>query len=414
MPGMSKAQAIERLERQAQYTHTLFGGSTESSLFLKWERDTLAAIRYIFGETSHNVKEFDEIRYYYPVPFVTLASPFYSREETQIKEQQDFHDGLHEAREALQNMIAEIKEYWTDAWPSQGTAKLEAVVEPVADSGRNVLGQGGTTVTATQKQRQIHTLSASMDQIDHLEDADTNSPEFSGWVTVTQPVLASILGENFYITHDFARISFVPAPLALDSTALMLAGDENYHKVRARSARIAGLRQARSLLIRAIQEVNGRADAPPPARTLTRNVFVVHGHDDALRESTARLLERLGLQPIILAEQEDRGHTIIEKFEAHSDVGVAIVLLTPDDMGASKANSDSLNPRARQNVILELGYFVGKLGRSKVLVLLKDHVEKPSDWDGVLYIPVDRGDGWRYKVGRGLRAAGLDVDLNKL
>jgi hypothetical protein len=95
------------------------------------------------------------------------------------------------------------------------------------------------------------------------------------------------------------------------------------------------------------------ATTPKPDR---REAFIVHGHDEAARESVARFLERLGVRPVILHEQANKGQTVIEKFEAHSDVPFAVVLLTPDDVGASKQAQNSLQPRARQNVIFELSF----------------------------------------------------------
>ncbi len=144
----------------------------------------------------------------------------------------------------------------------------------------------------------------------------------------------------------------------------------------------------------------------------SRLVFLVHGHDDAVKESVARFLERLDLKPVILHEQPNQGKTVIEKFEAHSDVGFAVVLLTPDDVGGLASSPDKLSRRARQNVILELGYFIGRLGRAKVCALYKEGVEIPSDIHGVLYVPYDAGNGWRLQLANEIRAAGIAVDLN--
>jgi predicted nucleotide-binding protein len=143
-----------------------------------------------------------------------------------------------------------------------------------------------------------------------------------------------------------------------------------------------------------------------------RKVFLVHGHDESAREGTARFLEKLHLDPIILHEQANEGQTIIEKVEKHGGVAFAVVLLTPDDVGAVRGKEDSLNPRARQNVILELGYFLGRLGRKHVAALLKGDVEKPSDYDGVLYIMMDAAGAWKLQLAKELKAAGLNVDLN--
>jgi predicted nucleotide-binding protein len=121
-----------------------------------------------------------------------------------------------------------------------------------------------------------------------------------------------------------------------------------------------------------------------------------------------------GVEPIILAEQPDVGQTVIEKFEKHaSRVSYAIVLVTGDDEGRL-IGDELMKRRARQNVILELGWFAGRLGRQKVTMLYKSGVELPSDMGGVLYAELDPGEGWKIKLAREMRAAGLPVDMNKV
>lgn len=150
-----------------------------------------------------------------------------------------------------------------------------------------------------------------------------------------------------------------------------------------------------------------------PMTTDSRKVFVVHGHDDEAKEKTARFLEKVGLQPIILHEQASAGRTIIEKFETYSgDIAFAVVLLTPDDVGAVAATPEVLRNRARQNVIMELGYFIGKLGRIRVCALHKGGVELPSDYQGVLYIEMDPAGAWKNKLAQELVQAKLAIDLN--
>ena len=114
---------------------------------------------------------------------------------------------------------------------------------------------------------------------------------------------------------------------------------------------------------------------------------------------------------MILHERPDGGRTIIEKFEQHADVRFAVALLTPDDVGALKGDESNLNPRARQNVIFEFGYLLGRLGRQGVRALTKGLVDIPSDYAGVLYIPLD--DGWKMGLIRELKHAGFEVDANK-
>ena len=126
----------------------------------------------------------------------------------------------------------------------------------------------------------------------------------------------------------------------------------------------------------------------------------------------ARFLERLGFEAIILHEQPNLSRTVIEKIEAHSEVGFAVVLLTPDDEGNLKGERPQ--PRARQNVLLELGYFIGKLTRKRVCTLKVGDLEIPSDWRGVIDEPFDAGGGWKQTLARELVAAGYEIDLGKV
>jgi predicted nucleotide-binding protein len=148
----------------------------------------------------------------------------------------------------------------------------------------------------------------------------------------------------------------------------------------------------------------------------SRKVFVVHGHDNEAKETTARFLEKLALQPVILHEQPSSGRTIIEKFETYSnDITFAVVLLTPDDLGAAASTSSTgMRPRARQNVIMELGYFIGRLGRVRVCALHKGGVELPSDYQGILYIEMDPAGAWRAKLAQELVQAKLPIELSGL
>lgn len=142
-------------------------------------------------------------------------------------------------------------------------------------------------------------------------------------------------------------------------------------------------------------------------------VFIVHGHDDVSRETLARFLEQQGLEAVILHEQASRGMTIPEKLVRYGNVGFAVVLLTPDDFGRAKADAGE-KPRARQNVILELGYFVGRLGRDKVCGLLKGDLEIPTDYVGTVYVKWDDAGAWKMSLGKELDAAGYDIDFNKI
>ncbi len=150
-----------------------------------------------------------------------------------------------------------------------------------------------------------------------------------------------------------------------------------------------------------------------------KKVFIVHGHDDTAKLQVAYFLKTIGLEPIILHEQPNKGRTIIEKLNDHAqEVAFAVILLTPDDIGCAKKEFDGdvqkLKPRARQNVVLELGLFIGLLGGKNVCALMKGAIEQPSDYNGVLYINMDESDGWQIRLIKELNAANLDIDHTAL
>ncbi len=146
-------------------------------------------------------------------------------------------------------------------------------------------------------------------------------------------------------------------------------------------------------------------------------IFVIHGRDEEMKQAVARSIEALGLQPIILHEQVDKGKTIIEKFHDFSQVNFAVALLSPDDLGRLRgAPADRERPRPRQNVVFELGFFLGKLGRHRVMALVRStpEMDLPSDYAGVLFKNYDDPGNWRFELCRELREAGYKVDANNL
>ena len=144
-----------------------------------------------------------------------------------------------------------------------------------------------------------------------------------------------------------------------------------------------------------------------------KRVFIVHGHDNEAKTEVARVIEKLGLQAIILHEQASSGTTIIEKIERFSDVGFAVVLYTPCDEGHSKKETISQD-RARQNVVFEHGYLIGKLGRNRVCALVKGTIETPGDISGVVYVPMDNAGAWKYKLVDEMNAVDFKLDKNNV
>jgi len=164
-------------------------------------------------------------------------------------------------------------------------------------------------------------------------------------------------------------------------------------------------------------EINSQKKTNKNSTSTSKNVFIVHGHNEEMKHSVARVLDKLKLNPIILHEQPSKGKTIIDKLGVNSDVIYAIVLLSADDIAYNKTSEpETAKFRARQNVIFELGYFIGKLGQEKVIALheIGSELEIPSDYTGVLFVPFDKQGKWQFDIVRELKSIGINVDANDI
>lgn len=149
-----------------------------------------------------------------------------------------------------------------------------------------------------------------------------------------------------------------------------------------------------------------------PTAALERDkIFVVHGRNLGIRHAVCDFLRGLEKEPLVLAELPSGGRTLIEKFEHYATYATyAIILLTPDDIGGLKTSSDAQN-RARQNVIFELGYFIGKFGRGHVCLMSTPDVELPSDLNGVVYVPIDEQNQWGWQLVHEFLHAQIALDV---
>jgi predicted nucleotide-binding protein len=159
------------------------------------------------------------------------------------------------------------------------------------------------------------------------------------------------------------------------------------------------------------QEELGAA-TPIQKQRPSNKVFLVHGRDSGAMHEVARFLEKIGVDVTILHERPNKGRALISKFEDEaSDISYAVVLMTPDDVGGLKGEKPT--DRARQNVVFELGFFIGRLGAQNVCALVKPGVERPSDFEAVVYVELDGGK-WKTELARELRAAGVPFDYSKV
>lgn len=176
------------------------------------------------------------------------------------------------------------------------------------------------------------------------------------------------------------------------------------------------LRKLKSIIARLeLWVVEPDADPSMSENAAEPTIFLVHGHDEAKKEAVARAVERAtSADVVVLHERVNLGRTLIEKFEEYAGSATfAIINLTGDDVGKAAGASD-LNRRARQNVVFEMGFFFGALGRHRVAVLVDAEVEKPSDVDGIVYVEFDAAGGWKRTLMREIEAAGFKVDHNRI
>jgi len=235
---------------------------------------------------------------------------------------------------------------------------------------------------------------------------------FDGYFLDKSKVKRIIIGESKYSSKAYVAREEADLPDSIFMTVSRLGIVTNTDYTKKITGRI--LKECQSLLKGTTPKPEAPTVTKPKVPMDKSKVFIVHGHDGEAKQAVARFVEKIGLEAIILHEQANSGKTIIEKIEANSNVGFGIVLYTPCDLGRSKEEKDQLKPRARQNVVFEHGYLIGKIGRKNVCALVKGDIEKPNDISGVVYIKMDEADSWKYAVGKEMKACGYDVDLNKI
>ena len=245
-----------------------------------------------------------------------------------------------------------------------------------------------------------------IDEIDVLIEKRVTSSDssFIAWKTKAERFLIKNFGEKSYEYNQFKKIhfSFLIYTFDTDDSAFV-------------SACLNGLDEAKAVLQTYLEEIQEECEEKLEYEKVVQaknfsKIFIVHGHDEALKQSVARLIEKQNIEAIILSEKANKGKTIIEKLEENSDVDCAICLFSPDDTGKANKEKD-YKARARQNVVLEAGFFMGKLGREHVVYIAKDGLEMPSDLQGVVYT---NATNWQVDLLRELKAMGYTVDFNKL
>lgn len=262
--------------------------------------------------------------------------------------------------------------------------------------------------------KELEILEGLRSEVEGLKFRDEN--QLDACKRRTDMLARRIFGDDSKYLEDLSRIRFYPMVYVGDMT------EEDYrpswNNGKAELLNLINTMIEERVLFGPALEGGKEAVAHRAEQLMEQSVFIVHGHDEEMKQSVARTLEKLGLTALILHEQPNGGRTVIEKFMDYGQVAsFAVVLLSPDDL-AYQAQEDPSQARfrARQNVVLELGFFLGKLGRSRVVVVHReaDKFEMPSDFAGVLFVPYDRRGTWQYELVRELKGARYQVDANAL
>lgn len=255
-------------------------------------------------------------------------------------------------------------------------------------------------------------LKGIIDEIDVLVANNMTAyvPAFEGWKTKVERFLTKKYGQSSLEYKKFMNTNFSPRTWTFDEEQDRLSEIETCCDSLLRCKAVFKV-YLEELEDEGETAVISQSVQPRPVQPSNMNkIFIVHGHDGELKQHVARIVEKQGIEAVILSEQVNQGRTIVEKFEANSEVGGAICLFTADDMGKAKDDSSD-SPRARQNVVLETGYFMGKLGRDHVVILADEGIEIPSDLSGVVYTSTSN---WKVDLLKELKAMGYAVDFNKL
>lgn len=233
--------------------------------------------------------------------------------------------------------------------------------------------------------------------------------DFEAWRTSTEVALRTVMGADSPLLDQFHKIRYLPqvwvTGMDSDSSGYLPAGVKKVIALLEAAKSELALRQELEQVVHSEESPAERATAAEHGR-----VFIVHGHDEARKHELFRVLHDVtGTKPIILHEQPSGGRSILEKLETYAaSAGFAVALLTADDAGRAKDVDDEA-PRARQNVVFEAGYFAGRLGRARVVLLHEAGVELPSDLDGVVYVALDPAGAWKMKLTHEMASGGLAV-----
>lgn len=257
-------------------------------------------------------------------------------------------------------------------------------------------------------QKKIELLEKIETRIYNVSYQKPFSSEFIEWKNQAEMILEKVFQDEPCYVEKFKNIKYG-----------LTAYSNHTTKDEEQEAFNEGLKEAKALInsyietISLLDDIENEREITQNDDNVSNKIFIVHGRDNETKLEVARYLEKLSLTPIILHEQVNRGKTIIEKIEEYTDVNYGIVLYTPCDVGGINDGKNQLKERARQNVVLEHGLLIGKIGRNHVSALVKGDIEKPNDISGIVYIDMNSSQ-WKIDLAKELKDAGYKIDFNRI
>jgi len=335
------------------------GRFEDDPVFIRWRTTTMSYIESIFGKNNSNYEEFDMVIYNQDV--------FDFDNPPKITEERNFFIGkMDKAYGLLRSIVDQVSTQWRED-------------ENLNDTKSDRIN-GGNMRFDSESRKKIKTKEQAEEFIGEIFDKLQtfrrigHDREFNDWFESVLYAIRKISGPQSPDLHEFRELKF------FDDDAIQILSDFSEAELI-----IDNLLKNIGNWTEEKIKVRKQFEFSQQRKQLSSKIFIVYGHDGDALESAKKLCIELQLEPVLLPERESKGQTIIEKFERLSkECGFALILLTPDDKGKSKSKK-ILHDRARQNVILELGYFYGSFGRERVLVAYKEGVELPSDMHGIIY-----------------------------
>jgi len=259
-----------------------------------------------------------------------------------------------------------------------------------------------------------------IERAERLQNSKITDPAFKSWRNDSIRFLQKVFGEESHEALTFKNITFYITYITYD---IFRDGwkehilNEKYNFKKGLRTAIFYLKNFESEILHDVDiEEREQKDSnnAPHKESHKKNILIVHGRNDGVKDKVANFISKLGIEPIILNEQLNRGRTLLEKLEEYSDIKAAIIIFTNDDIGNNN-NDSEYEKRARQNLIFEAGYFHGKLGNKNMIVIAEQGVMLPSVLEGYTYFKMDREEKWKEDIAKKLKSMKrYNIDISDL